>query len=342
MPALGPPVANGAPLAVRILVLLALFAACLPLSHGGGDGPREELIVSGSLDGETLHLYTEWSYRGERERGRHLTIALSSGECLLRGDEPDFADRPKLPLSEIEHDLAAGPHAILHPVEGGLELVFRDGRPRKRHAVARGTRVRWVVDTTLILVEKHRLIDLETGRSLLVDGPEWAQRFAIAQGRVFAMRDGQLVVTDLHLREVPGFDPQLTLYNVGGTFGVDHVWQQAFGDDVGWTHVRADRAVALTGFRGIGPYGVEATWVSEGSEERSVGSRVQYIRIDGVAYERRGEQLSRVPADLGAIVAADARMILLANPAERVVWISVGGAPLRPFSYNNCSVRPAA
>ena len=322
---------------MHVLPWLALVAGCLP-ARSYGDGPHEELVVAAELAGDTLRLTTEWERHGDRERGRRLDITLYDGVCQLVGDEQDFEAPPKLPLADLEHDVVAGPHAILHPVDGALELVFDDGRPRRRYSVAPGTRVRWVVDTTLVLVAKHKLVDLETGREILVDAPDWAQRFAVAHGKVYAMQEGQLTVFDRNLHAVPAPSAGLELYEVGGTFGVDHVWQHRLGDEVGWTHVRGARAAALTGFRGVAPHAVAATWlrIGPGTELAFAGRRL-YARIDGEPYELVDTRLARVPADLGAIVLADARTVVLASPAERAVWVSRDAGPLVPYSYNACS-----
>lgn len=323
---------------MRALLVPLIVAGCLPGYREGRDGPRDELVVAATLDGDTLSLTTEWSLRGERERGRRLTIALSDGTCLLVGDEEDFAGAPSLPLSPIEHDLVAGPHAVLHPLDDALELVFDDGRPRTRHGFAPDTRVRWVVDTTLVLVEKHRLVDLESGRSILVDGPDWAKRFAIAQNRLFAVQDGHLAAYDLHLRELAAPAPALTLYDVGGAFGVAHVWQHALGDDIGFTHVRGARAVALTGFRGAAATASLAAWSSVGpGTALSFAENSFYAQIDGEPFELVEGELARIPAALGGLVTADAGMIVLANPDDRAVWVSVAGGALRPYSFNRCA-----
>ncbi len=322
---------------MHVLLSLAILAGCLP-ARGSGDGLREELVVAAELEGETLHLTTEWEYRGDRERGRRLDITLHDGVCLLVGDEPDFIDPPRMPLAELEHDVIAGPHAILHPVHGGLELVFDDGRPRIHHDIAPGTRVRWVVDTTLVLIAKNRLLDLQTGNAILIDAPEWAHRFALAQGAVFAMQEGQLAALDRNLSELPAPAPIMELYEIGGTFGVEHVWLRRLGDDVGWTHVRGTRAVALTGFRGASPYATLASWIPIGPRtELAFAGQSLYARIDGEPFELVERRLEHVPNDLGALISADARAIVIANPAERAVWLSTGGGPLVPYSFNSCA-----
>jgi len=322
---------------VYALSWLALLAGCLP-ARGSGDGPREEVVVAAELGGETLHLTTEWEHRGDRERGRRLDLTLSDGTCRLVGDEYDFASPPRMTLADLDHDVVAAPHAILHPVDGGLELVFDDGRPRRRYEIATGTRVRWILDTTLVLIAKHRLVDLETGREVLIDAPEWAHRFALAGDRVLAIQDGQLAAFDVHLHEVPAPAPALQLYVVDGAYGVDHLWQHRLGDEIGWTHVRGARAVALTGFRGVAPYAVPATWltIGPGTELAFAGAHL-YARIDGEPFELSDNRLSRVPAAPGAIVSADARSVVLANPAEHAVWVSIDGGPLAPYSYNGCA-----
>jgi hypothetical protein len=61
-----------------------------------------------------------------------------------------------------------------------------------------------------------------------------------------------------------------------------------------------------------------------------------YLRIDGRPYELLRGQLAPVPADLGVIVIADARIVVLANAEESAVWVSVAGDHLRPYSINAC------
>jgi hypothetical protein len=45
----------------------------------------------------------------------------------------------------------------------------------------------------------------------------------------------------------------------------------------------------------------------------------------------------RLSPTSAAIIAADDRTVVLANPADRVVWVSRDGGPLAPYSYNACA-----
>ena len=270
--------------------------------------------------------------------------------------------------------MRASPSAILHPSEGALELVHDSGA-RQRLPRAASTTVQWVLNTTLVLLDGHDLLDLESGRRRTVYGVRGSSMaFALAAKRIYVVEEGELVILDLHLRELAREVPTLTLY----TGDNRTVWKQGARDDLGFLPAMSPWAVALRGFRSIAtvpvtwafptpvaasaelpgpvatiegsPLLIGDTWLTSlgstkvvsrppGPVMLPVGVREGYALIAGRPYQLKYDYLAHVPRNLGQIAHADAHVVVITGEDARVIWVSRDGGPLRGYSLEGCIFR---